>query len=141
MSNVTPGYKRFPDSIAFFVNFECSSIVCKIRKKRNLVKRHSIACSHIWYIDISVCVYWLHTLSIGMCLLITYTINESWKQLNQRNFHNLESHLAGWYIRMCSLIRHKICESFVKKQYFRPRILVYNLWKYPKKHTIKSNGS
>ena len=35
-------------------------------------------------------------------------------QLNQRTFHNLQSHLACWHTKMFTLIRHTICESLVK---------------------------
>ena len=37
-----------------YFRHEYSSILCKIRKKRNKIKRHSITCSHIWHFDISV---------------------------------------------------------------------------------------
>ena len=36
----------------------------KIPLKRNKIKGRSIACNHIWHIDISKCVYWLDTLSV-----------------------------------------------------------------------------
>ena len=51
---------------------EYSSIVCKIGKRRNKVKRHSITCSHFWHIDISVCVS-----------LITHIIGESLVEIQQ----------------------------------------------------------
>ena len=40
-------------------------------------------------------------------------------QLNQNAFHNLQSHLAYRYIKLCTLIRHTICESLVEIQQFR----------------------
>ena len=39
-------------------------------------------------------------------------------QLNKRTFHNLQSHLACWQIKMCTLIRLTICECLVKIQHF-----------------------
>ena len=40
--------------------------------------------------------------------------NSQKTQLNQRTSRNLQSHLAYKYTKMCTLIRHKIYESFVK---------------------------
>ena len=109
----------------FTSNYEClvkimhfrhkySSILCKILKKPNKIKRLSITCSHIWHFDISV--------------LIKYTISESFRhewsiimyentkktQYNQRACHNLRTHLACRYIEMCMLTRHIFCEILVK---------------------------
>ena len=40
-------------------------------------------------------------------------------QYNQGPFHNLQSNLAYWLVKMCTLIRHTIYESFVEIQRFR----------------------
>ena len=45
--------------------------------------------------------------------------NSQKMQLNRRIFHNLQSHLACWHIKMCTSIKHTICESLMKIQHFR----------------------
>ena len=55
-------------------------------------------------------------------------------------YHNLQSHLPRWYTKICTLIRHTICESLVKMQYFRQEwssILYENTQKFNK---IKENS-
>ena len=37
-------------------------------------------------------------------------------QLNQITFHNQQSHLASWHTKVCTFIKHTICESLVKIQ-------------------------
>ena len=41
-------------------------------------------------------------------------------QLNQRTIQNQLSHVTCGYIKMCTLIRHIICESLMKRKHFRP---------------------
>ena len=52
-------------------------------------------------------------------LVVIIWKNTQKMQLNQRIFHNQQSHLACWYFKMCTLIRHTIYKSLVKILYFR----------------------
>ena len=45
--------------------------------------------------------------------------NSQKTQSNQCTLHNLQSHLAWWLSKLCTLIRNRICETLVKMQYFR----------------------
>ena len=59
-----PRYRRnmTPRSLPQPLNVR--QLCAKFAKKRNKIKRHSITCSHIWHVDMSVCVYWVDTYSV-----------------------------------------------------------------------------
>ena len=65
-------------------------------------------------------------------LVIILEISKNTK-LNKRTCHNLQSHLACLHIKMCTLIKHSICESMVKILTLQTRMLVDYVWKFPKK--------
>ena len=50
---------------------------------------------------------------------------------NQRAFHNLQSYLICWYIKMFKLIRHTFCESLVKICATKHKCRSF-LWNFPK---------
>ena len=50
---------------------------------------------------------------------VTMYQNSQKNVLNQRIFHNLQSHLACWYTIICTFIRYTVCESLVDIQQFR----------------------
>ena len=54
-------------------------------------------------------------------------------QLNQRTRHNLQSHLACWHTKMCTVIRNTICESLVNILTLQTWMLVNVCRKIPKK--------
>ena len=55
-------------------------------------------------------------------------------QLNQKNFHNLQSHLAHRHTKLWIIIRHRVCESLVKIHYFRHEwSFMYKIFKKRKK--------
>ena len=96
-----------------YFRHEYSSMLYKIRKKRNKIKMHSIKCSHIWYFEISVLIKY----TISECLMEVQRFRYEWsskmnnentqkKQYNQKVFHNLQLHLACQYTKMCILIRY-----------------------------------
>ena len=63
----------------------------------------------------SVKVWWSYNVSNR--LLIWKFPKET--QLNQRTFLNMQSHLACWHTKMCTLMRNTIFENLVKIKYFR----------------------
>ena len=65
-------------------------------------------------------------------LINTQSIKFWWRALNQKTFHNLHSYFACWHIKICKLIKHKICKYLVKINKFRPVQTLHTVWKYPK---------
>ena len=75
------------------------------------------SCSYIWHVNITNCVYWLDTQTLNVrWRFSTWSMNIHQlyaKFQNQEEFHNLQSHLACWYVKLCLFIRHTFCESLV----------------------------
>ena len=103
--------------ITWLLRQDDTSILCKIRKIRNKIRRHSITCSHIWYFDISVLICQYSVLMRynqwkfgGDSTIQTWIVNNNvWKCPKKRN------KIKGPSItcKMCILIRHTFCESLV----------------------------
>ena len=70
-------------------------------------------CSHKW---LQMSIFHLYAFASTYNL---WKFDSQKTQLNRRTFHNRKSYFAYWHIKMCTLIRHTICESLAKIQYFR----------------------
>ena len=83
------------------IRHDYSLTFCKIRKKLNKIKKHSIACSHIRYFDLSVFtldtqsveVWWRYNNSDMNGRLSCMKIPKKRIKLKLKAFHKLRSHL------------------------------------------------
>ena len=92
----------------------------KIPKKHNKIKEHWKLFNHICHFDISVLIRY----TISESLVDIQQLRHEWSskmyentqktQYNQKVFHNFQSHLVCWYIKIFVLIRHTFCEVLVK---------------------------
>ena len=70
-----------------------------------------------WYVKISICIHNLWKFSEDKILQTWIFVKNIWKYpknaIKSRTLHNLQSHLAYRYIKLCILIRYTFCESLV----------------------------
>ena len=65
--------------------------------------------------------------------------NSQKTQIKWKTFHNLQSHLACCHTKICTLIRHTICESLVKIHHFSHEYSLI-IYENNEKNAIKSDS-
>ena len=113
-----------------------------------------IACSYIWHVNISKYEYWYNN---AICVFFRYyikshvfsdilaeftflkTYSQTFRRIVTTDPHISSQHLACWHTKNCALIRHTICESLGKIEYFRHEYWSI-MYENTQKNAIKSKG-